>query len=99
MEFDDPVSMRRICAERLGAAAGRQFATLARRGFRLEPATGDTEPTGRDEDGPAVQLLQLAEDAELGWGWGDAGTLYFTIPAKAFAAGDFGRAEATGRCC
>ncbi|WP_263637291.1 hypothetical protein [Streptomyces sp. CoH27] len=25
--------------------------------------------------------------------------MYFTIPAKAFAAGDFSRAEAIGRCC
>ncbi|MFI9605015.1 DUF1963 domain-containing protein [Streptomyces sp. NPDC052043] len=55
--------------------------------------------TRRDADGPAVHLLQLAEDTELGWGWGDAGTLYFTIPAKAFAAGAFGKAEAIGRCC
>jgi len=55
--------------------------------------------TRRDADGPAVHLLQLAEDAELGWGWSDAGTLYFTIPAKAFAAGDFSKAEAIGRCC
>ncbi|WP_405681797.1 DUF1963 domain-containing protein [Streptomyces sp. NBC_00057] len=38
-------------------------------------------------------------NAELGWGWGDAGTMYFTIPAKAFAAGDFSNAEANGRCC
>ncbi|MFJ9457428.1 DUF1963 domain-containing protein [Kitasatospora sp. NPDC101447] len=55
--------------------------------------------TARDDDGPAVHLLQLAEDADLGWGWGDAGTMYFTIPAGAFAAGDFGRAEAAGHCC
>ncbi|MER7754682.1 YwqG family protein [Kitasatospora sp. NPDC097643] len=55
--------------------------------------------TSRDDDGPAVHLLQLPEDAELGWGWGDAGTMYFTIPAGAFAAGDFSRAEAHGYCC
>ncbi|MEU8106724.1 DUF1963 domain-containing protein [Nonomuraea muscovyensis] len=55
--------------------------------------------TVRDADGPAIHLLQLGEDAELGWGWGDAGTMYFTIPAKAFAAGDFGKAEANLRCC
>lgn len=55
--------------------------------------------TGRDADGPAIQLLQLAEDGELGWRWGDVGTMYFTIPVKAFAAGDFGKAEAIIRCC
>ncbi|MEV0415524.1 YwqG family protein [Streptomyces sp. NPDC050448] len=58
-----------------------------------------SEVSYRDADGPAVHLLQLAEDAELGWGWGDAGTMYFTIPAKAYAAGDFSKAEAIGRCC
>ncbi|GAB7188453.1 hypothetical protein ATKI12_8284 [Kitasatospora sp. Ki12] len=55
--------------------------------------------TTRDDDGPAVHLLQLAEDTDLGWGWGDAGTVYFTIPAGALAAGDFGKAVATGLCC
>ncbi|MGI5352523.1 DUF1963 domain-containing protein [Streptomyces sp. CA-250714] len=55
--------------------------------------------TERDADGPEIHLLQLAEDGELGWGWGDAGTLYFMIPASAFAAGDFSRAEARIRCC
>ncbi|MFD8754411.1 DUF1963 domain-containing protein [Kitasatospora sp. NPDC059577] len=55
--------------------------------------------TTRDDDGPAVHLLQLAEDTDLGWGWGDAGTMYFTIPAGAFAAGDFSRARAAGQCC
>ncbi|MFI9425803.1 DUF1963 domain-containing protein [Streptomyces achromogenes] len=55
--------------------------------------------SSRDADGPAVHLLQLAEDTELGWGWGDAGTLYFTIPAKALAAGDFGKVVAQVLCC
>ncbi|MGC0415710.1 DUF1963 domain-containing protein [Embleya sp. AB8] len=55
--------------------------------------------TRRDEDGPAIHLLQLAEDVALDWGWGDAGTIYFTIPVRAFAAGDFGRAEARVQCC
>ncbi|GAA2829941.1 hypothetical protein GCM10010441_63080 [Kitasatospora paracochleata] len=55
--------------------------------------------TRRDADGPAVQLLQLAGDAELGWGWGDAGSLYVTIPLGAYAVGDFGRATADLRCC
>jgi uncharacterized protein YwqG len=52
-----------------------------------------------DADGRPIHLLQLAQDEELGWGWGDAGTMYFTIPAKAFAAGDFSRAKAEMRCC
>ncbi|MFD8589920.1 DUF1963 domain-containing protein [Streptomyces sp. NPDC059637] len=55
--------------------------------------------SSRDADGPAVHLLQLAEDTELGWGWGDAGTLYFTIPAKALATGDFSKAVAQVLCC
>jgi hypothetical protein len=58
-----------------------------------------SQVTGRDADGPEVHLLQLAEDSELGWGWGDAGTLYVMIPAKAFAAGDFRQARAEIRCC
>ncbi|MFE0703019.1 DUF1963 domain-containing protein [Streptomyces sp. NPDC058872] len=53
----------------------------------------------RDADGPAVHLLQLAEDPELGWGWGDAGTLYFTIPVKALANGDFSQAVARVLSC
>ncbi|OYP16974.1 hypothetical protein CFC35_22740 [Streptomyces sp. FBKL.4005] len=64
------------------------------------PDTSHTlKVSSRDADGPAVHLLQLAEDTELGWGWGDAGTLYYTIPAKALAAGDFGRAVAQVLCC
>ncbi|QKG23086.1 DUF1963 domain-containing protein [Actinomadura verrucosospora] len=65
------------------------------------PDTSYTIPvTERDADGvPDVHLLQLAEDAELGWGWGDAGTLYFTIPAKAFAQRDFTQAKVEGQCC
>ncbi|MFI8853577.1 DUF1963 domain-containing protein [Streptomyces sp. NPDC053499] len=55
--------------------------------------------TERDADGPEIHLLQLAEDGDLGWGWGDAGTMYFMIPAGAFAAGDFSKAEARMRCC
>lgn len=55
--------------------------------------------TSRDADGPAIHLLQFAEDAELGWDGGDAGMIYFTIPAKAFAAGDFNEAAAGVACC
>jgi hypothetical protein len=55
MEFDDPAGMRRICAERLGEEAGQQFAAMARRSFRLEPATADTETTGQCRlGGPAL---------------------------------------------
>ncbi|WP_151772960.1 DUF1963 domain-containing protein [Streptomyces abyssomicinicus] len=64
------------------------------------PDTSHTlQVSSRDADGPAVHLLQLAEDPELGWGWGDAGTLYFTIPRAALSAGDFGRATAQTLCC
>ena len=64
------------------------------------PDTSYASPvTNRDADGPAIHLLQLAEDAELGWGWGDAGTMYFTIPMQAFAEGDFSKVEADMRCC
>ncbi|MGR6913807.1 DUF1963 domain-containing protein [[Actinomadura] parvosata] len=64
------------------------------------PDTSHASPvTRRDADGPAVHLLQLAADGELGWGWGDAGTMYFTIPVKAFMVGDFSQAEASIRCC
>ncbi|HTJ67414.1 MAG TPA: DUF1963 domain-containing protein [Actinospica sp.] len=55
--------------------------------------------TVRDADGPAVHLLQLARDAHLGWGWGDAATLNFTIPARAFAASDFSAAQLTIQSC
>jgi len=64
------------------------------------PDTSYANPvTTRDVDVPAVHLLQLARDAELGWSWGDAGTLYFTIPAKSFAAGDFTAARLTVQSC
>ncbi|MFE7234054.1 DUF1963 domain-containing protein [Streptomyces sp. NPDC001231] len=52
-----------------------------------------------DTEGPAVHLLQLAEDTALGWGWGYAGTLYFTIPVKALATSDFCKAVAQVFCC
>ncbi|GAA3136154.1 DUF1963 domain-containing protein [Streptomyces echinatus] len=55
--------------------------------------------SSRDADGPAVHLLQLAEDTGLGRGWGDAGTLYFTIPAGALAKDDSGEAVAQALCC
>ena len=55
--------------------------------------------TARDTDGPAIHLLQLAQDAQLGWDWGDAATLNFTIPARAFAAGDFPAARLTVQSC
>ncbi|WBO61764.1 DUF1963 domain-containing protein [Streptomyces camelliae] len=52
----------------------------------IAPSAGPTPLTGRvtrrDSDGPAVHLLQLAQDAELGWGRGDAGTLYFSDPGE-----------------
>ncbi|WP_235459426.1 DUF1963 domain-containing protein [Streptomyces olivochromogenes] len=70
-----------------GNTAGRH------RAFGWPDTSHGSPVTARDSDGPAVQLLQLAEEAELGWGWGDAGTMYFTIPAKAFATGDFGKAD------
>ena len=76
-----------------GNTAGRH------RAFGWPDTSYGSGVTARDADGPAAHLLQLAEDEELGWGWGDAGTLYFMIPAKAFAAGDFSQAEAIGRCC
>lgn len=64
------------------------------------PDTSYTVPvTRRDAEGPAIHLLQLAEDAELGWGWGDAGTIYFTIPARDFASGNYGEAVAEIICC
>ncbi|WP_220039762.1 DUF1963 domain-containing protein [Nonomuraea aridisoli] len=69
------------------------------RAFGWPDTSYASQVTRRDADGPAIHLLQLAEDAELGWGWGDAGTMYFTIPAKAFAAGDFSQAVADMRCC
>ncbi|MBR7827782.1 DUF1963 domain-containing protein [Actinospica sp. MGRD01-02] len=55
--------------------------------------------TARDAEGPAVHLLQLSQDARLGWSWGDAATLYFTIPAGAFAAGDLTAARAIMQSC
>lgn len=64
------------------------------------PDTSYANPvTPRDADGPQIQLLQLAQDAELGWGWGDAGTLNFTVPAGALAAGDFSHARLSIQSC
>lgn len=76
-----------------GNTAGRHYA------FGWPDTSYTMKVTGRDADGPAVHLLQLAGDAELGWGWGDAGTNYFTIPAKAFAAGDYSKAVTSIVCC
>ncbi|GGU95273.1 hypothetical protein ACIG0C_15285 [Kitasatospora aureofaciens] len=105
MEFDDPAVMRRLCGERLGPEAGPQFAAMARRGFRLAAASEKTPATGRSQLGgsallepgtpwPVLADVPLSLHAVL-----DTGTLYFTIPARAFAAGDFSKAEATGQCC
>jgi hypothetical protein len=55
--------------------------------------------TGRDAHAPDIHLLQLARDAELGWSWGDAATLYFTIPAGSFAVGDFTTARLVVQSC
>ncbi|RCV48074.1 DUF1963 domain-containing protein [Marinitenerispora sediminis] len=55
MEFATSEDLHRVCAERLGETAGRRFAALARRGFRLEPAGAGSEPTGRCRTGgPAL---------------------------------------------
>ncbi|WP_129840206.1 DUF1963 domain-containing protein [Streptomyces sp. RFCAC02] len=63
------------------------------------PDASHTLPvTPRDAGGPAVHLLQLAEDPDLGWGWGDAGEVSFTVPAAAWAEGDVTRAGAHFRC-
>jgi hypothetical protein len=76
-----------------GNTGGRHYA------FGWPDTSYAAKVTARDADGPAIHLLQLAEDGELGWGWGDAGTMYFTIPAKAFASGDYSKAVAGGICC
>ncbi|PBC71662.1 uncharacterized protein DUF1963 [Streptomyces sp. TLI_235] len=84
----------------LGAMDGLDGNTADRhRAFGWPDTSYGSAVTVRDADGPAVHLLQLTGDAELGWGWGDAGSLYFTIPAGALAAGDFTRAGAEVRCC
>ncbi|GAA3682214.1 hypothetical protein GCM10022224_053230 [Nonomuraea antimicrobica] len=69
------------------------------RAFGWPDTSYASKVTRRDADGPVVHLLQLAADAHLGWGWGDNGTMYFTIPMKAFAEGDFSRVEPEMRCC
>jgi len=75
-----------------GNTAGRHCA------FGWPDTSYSTAVTRRDADGPLVNLLQLAADEELGWAWGDDGSIYFGIPAAALAAGDFDRAEWEGRC-
>jgi hypothetical protein len=47
-----------------------------------------------DSEQPATTalLFQCFSDAKTGMGWGDDDQLYFYIPAKALAAGDFGKA-------
>ncbi|MGW4494769.1 DUF1963 domain-containing protein [Streptomyces sp. NPDC004376] len=47
----------------------------------------------------SLHLLQLAQEPALDWIWGEAGTLYFTIPEEAYAKGDFSAARAEFRCC
>ncbi|MFJ4844634.1 MULTISPECIES: DUF1963 domain-containing protein [unclassified Streptomyces] len=76
-----------------GNTAGAHFA------FGWPDTSYTMKVTSRDADGPAVHLLQLAEEADLGWGWGDAGTLYYTIPVGALRAGDFGKAVARVQSC
>jgi hypothetical protein len=76
-----------------GNTAGRHCAVGWPDTFNATPVTR------RDADGPAVHLPQLVRDAELGWGWGDAATLSFTIAAKPFAAGDFSAARVSVQSC
>ncbi|MFC8722105.1 DUF1963 domain-containing protein [Kitasatospora sp. NPDC057198] len=76
-----------------GNTAGRHCA------FGWPDTSYSTSVTRRDADGPLVNLLQLAADGEFNWGWGDNGSIYFGIPAAAYAAGDFDRVEWEGRCC
>lgn len=44
-------------------------------------------------------LLQLDSDGDLGWCWGDAGTLYFWIPAADLEEGRFDRVWTILQCC
>ncbi len=46
---------------------------------------------GLPDDTEWTLLLQLDSDQDLGWRWGDAGFLYFWIPAVDLAAGRFDR--------
>ncbi len=46
-----------------------------------------------------VLLLQLDCDDDVGWAWGDAGTLYYWIRRQDLAAGDFSRIWGIGQCC
>lgn len=48
---------------------------------------------------PWTLLLQLDSDSDLGWCWGDAGCLYFWIPAADLAEGRFDRVWTILQCC
>lgn len=84
----------------LGAMSGYDGNTGGRHcAFGWPDTSYGNTVTARDADGPAIHLLQLAQDAQLGWAWGDAATLNFTIPARAFAAGDFTSVRVTVQSC
>ncbi|GHJ98929.1 hypothetical protein SY2F82_07270 [Streptomyces sp. Y2F8-2] len=113
MQFDDPADLSRVCTERLGEKAGRQFAAMARRGFQLVRPAGSVQATGQCRlGGPALLEPEICWPERPGrpsapacrghrtrMGLGDAGTLYFTIPVKALATGDFSQAVAQALCC
>ncbi|RYD49847.1 MAG: DUF1963 domain-containing protein [Verrucomicrobiaceae bacterium] len=44
-------------------------------------------------------LLQLDSDPDVGWCWGDAGSLYFWIPTADLAEGHFDRVWTILQCC
>lgn len=54
---------------------------------------------GLPQDTAWTMLLQLDSDRDLGWCWGDAGSLYFWIPSDDLATGRFDRVWTILQCC
>jgi hypothetical protein len=54
---------------------------------------------GLPRDTAWTMLLQLDSDRDLGWCWGDAGSLYFWIPTDDLATGRFDRVWTILQCC
>jgi uncharacterized protein YwqG len=75
---------------------------LASSGIDLRTGAGYDDPKAAQLEGGAAEwmlLLQVDTDDEVGWMWGDCGTLYYWIRRPDLLAGRFDRVWMIFQCC
>ena len=74
---------------------------LASHGIYVGDAEGHKDPRAPSLKAGAKDwklLLQLDTDDDIGWMWGDVGTLYFWVREQDAQAGDFSRVWMVFQC-